>query len=114
MHRVTCEYIYILVSSLSLFPTMRTINARDSDEGGDVEKGQNLPQKGGSRPQRLIYASARDSVCAKNITHNREDRFSDGFTHSTLSRFLITSSSDDRSTYEAKIIYNVNQISQYI
>lgn len=33
-------------------------------------------------PGLLNYASARDSVCTNNITHNREDRkISSGFTH---------------------------------
>jgi len=61
-------------------------------------------------------ASARDSVCAKIITHNREDRFSDGFTQT-----LVTFSSDNRSNlpaiYEAKIKFgsrNARSISKII
>lgn len=33
-------------------------------------------------------ASARDSVCASNITHNRGDRFSDGFKSTLVSQTL--------------------------
>lgn len=74
-----------IFSFVSPLRRRRSTRAIPPGEGGG-EKGRNLPRKGGFRPQN-IYASARDSVCASNITHNREDRFSDGFTHSGFANF---------------------------